>query len=126
MKINLENTPQPNGSQFATPTPGPREMTPEEWLEYCDRVRAEQAPPRHQTTIQRQTPCGSILTVCAEHDDAIRAGTITPRDHTGREYSQVRQGARLTGDHCSLCPPAPSRLKTAAALRAMDFQGGAH
>src|ERR1035441_10457249 len=86
MKINLENTPQPNGSQFATPTPGPREMTPEEWLEYGDRVLAEQAPPRHQTTIQRQTPCGSILTLCAEHDAAIRAGTITPRDHTAPQF----------------------------------------
>ena len=28
------HTRQPNGSQLATPTPGPYEMTPAEWAEY--------------------------------------------------------------------------------------------
>lgn len=35
----VKHTPQPNGSQLATPTPGPEEMTVNEWLEYCDLVR---------------------------------------------------------------------------------------
>jgi hypothetical protein len=40
----VKHTPEPSGSQFATPTPGPPEMTPEEWLEYCDLVRQELSP----------------------------------------------------------------------------------
>jgi hypothetical protein len=31
-------------SQLATPIPGPEEMTEQEWLEYCDKVRKEMAP----------------------------------------------------------------------------------
>jgi hypothetical protein len=70
-------------------------------------------------TIQRQTPGGAILCVCPRHDALIRAGTITPRDHAGHAYSQVRQGLRRTGERCALCRPFP-KLKTAAALRAQD------
>ena len=33
-------------SQRATPTPGPAEMTPAEWLEYCDKVRKSLSPPK--------------------------------------------------------------------------------
>ena len=29
------HTPEPNGAELATPTPGPVEMTPAEWEEYC-------------------------------------------------------------------------------------------
>lgn len=39
----VKHTPEPNGSQRATPTPGPKAMTPEEWIEYCSVVR-QQAP----------------------------------------------------------------------------------
>ena len=46
----VKHTPQPNGSQFGTPTPGPREMTPAEWIEYCDRVRTEQPRPSLKTS----------------------------------------------------------------------------
>ena len=35
----VKHTRQPNGSQLATPTPGPEEMTPSEWFEYCERVK---------------------------------------------------------------------------------------
>ena len=35
----VKHSEQPDGSQLATPTPGPKEMTPAEWFEYCDRLR---------------------------------------------------------------------------------------
>jgi hypothetical protein len=41
----VRHTPELNGSQRATPTPGSNAMTPEEWLEYCDVVRQQEAPP---------------------------------------------------------------------------------
>ena len=31
----VKHSPEPNGSQLATPTPGPAEMTEAEWDEYC-------------------------------------------------------------------------------------------
>jgi len=43
------HSPQANGSQLATPTPGPYDMTEQEWLEYCDRVRKSLSPPNLKT-----------------------------------------------------------------------------
>jgi hypothetical protein len=65
----VRHTPELNGSQRATPTPGMNAMTPEEWLEYCSVVRQE-APPFPEHARPRLQAAVTKLRTAA----ALRAG----------------------------------------------------
>ena len=60
---------QPNGSQLATPTPGPEEMTPEEWGEYCDLIA--RGPAAKPARIGCSTPWG-----VSDHQETVMPGLV--------------------------------------------------